>query len=207
MALTRHHFRRRLGNLLHRFNSPRANRAGRCRSHSSLPGFVPQIERLEPRQMLSATLWVNDNWVDQTHPGASTPSYGDTMTIPAGQTAPNLGSGTLTYGVNAFDTIQAGVNAVADSGTVYVLPGTYTESDISLNHAVTVAGPTTGVASVLPAVADSHEVNRDDWLGNGTHNAFVISSSNVSLSNLTIDGGTGVGYFGGVMTDWTTGQT
>jgi hypothetical protein len=168
------------------------------------------IEHLEVRQLLSVAplkTWVNDNWVDQTHPGAGTPTCGDTMTAPAGETAPNLGSGTLSYGVNAFNTIQGGVDAVAGGGTVYVLPGTYTESDISLDKAVTVTGPATGTATVVPAVADSHEVNRDDWFGSGTHNAFVIRSSDVALSNLTIDGGTSYNYFYGVETDWTNNQT
>ena len=98
------------------------------------------------------------------------------MTAPRARPSPNLGGGTLIYGQNAFSTIQAGVDAAASGGTVYVLPGTYTESDISLNQAVSVVGPAagTGVATVVPAVADSHELDRSDWFGSGTHNAFVI---------------------------------
>ena len=154
-------------------------------------------------------VWVAGNWVDQTNPGASTPIAGDVLTAPAGETAPNLGGQTLVYGENAFSSIKAGVDAAAGGGTVYVLPGTYTESDISLDAAVSVIGPAagSGVATLVPAVADSHAVDRDDWFGGGTHNAFVIRASNVALSNLTIDGGADDNYFCGVETDWTTGST
>ena len=188
----------------------------RSRRQKPAPSRKPRalhVEPLEARQLLSAhplsAVYVSCNFVDQTNPGATTPSYGDAVTAPAGETAPNLGSGTLTYGVNAFSAIQAGVNNVASGGTVYLLPGTYTESDISLAQPVSVVGPapTEGTATLVPAIADSHEVDRSDWFGGGTHNAFVIRSSNVALSNLTIDGGAGYGYFCGVETDWTSGQT
>lgn len=172
-----------------------------------------RVEPLESRNLLSVVppnaVWVNDNWVDQTNPGLSPPALGDTVTAPAGETVPNLGGTTLIYGQNAFSAIQAGVNAAASGGNVYVLPGTYTESDIDLNAPVSVVGPAagSGAATVVPAVADSHQLDRSDDFGSGTHNAFVIASSDVSLSNLTIDGGAGYGYYGGVMTNWTTALT
>ncbi len=162
---------------------------------------------VETVSVAPGSVWVDDNWVDQTNPNATTPAVGDTVTAPAGETAPNLNSGTLTFGDNAFSTITDGVAGVVGGGTVYVLPGTYVESDISLDQPVSVVGPTTGTATVVPAVADGHEEDRDDWFGSGTHNAFVIRASDVALQNLTIDGGSGFGYFCGVETDWTTSET
>ena len=152
------------------------------------------LEPLERRELLSVappSVWISNNWTDQTNPGATTPAVGNVVAAPAGETVPGLGSGTLTYGQNAFSTIQSGVNNVASGGTAYVLPGTYTESDISLNQAVSIVGPvaSAGVADVVPAVADSHVADRNDWFGSGSHNAFVIRASDVSLSNLTINGG------------------
>ena len=41
-------------------------------------------------------VWVAGNWVDVTNPGGSL-TFGDTLTAPAGETAP--GATTLTYGV------------------------------------------------------------------------------------------------------------
>ena len=170
-------------------------------------GVIRPVPLPPPGSVFPVNTWVASNWVDQTNPGLSPPAPGDAVTAPAGETAPNLGRVPLVYGQNAFGTIDSAVAAVASSGTVYVLPGVYNESNVSLDQPVSIVGPDdgSGVATVVPAVADSHQLDRSDQFDSGTENAFVIRSSNVSLSNLTIDGGSGYGYFGGVMTDWTTG--
>ena len=52
-------------------------------------------------------VWVDDNWVDGGRPGGPLTS-GDTVAVPSGETVPGS-PGTLTYGINAFSTIQSGV--------------------------------------------------------------------------------------------------
>ena len=84
------------------------------------------------------TVWVSGNWVDDTNP-AGPLTAGDTVAAPTGETAPNLGSGTLIYGVNAFSTIQDGVTNVDTGGTVYVLPGTYVEN-VTISKPLTLSG-------------------------------------------------------------------
>ena len=72
------------------------------------------LETLEDRRLLAA-VWVDDDYTAET----------------------------LGWGVDGFATIQAGINAVASGGTVYVPAGTYTES-LTANKSVDIRGPNTG---------------------------------------------------------------
>src|SRR5205814_2362594 len=72
-------------------------------------------------------VWVNDDWRITNDIGPAGLSYGDTVAPPGGETAPNSTGIPLIFGVDAFDTIQTGINGDASGGTVYVLPGTFSE--------------------------------------------------------------------------------
>jgi hypothetical protein len=65
------------------------------------------LERLEERRLLSAPaqVWVDDNWAG----------------LSPGDTAQEPGGASHTYGVDAYSTIQDGVNFVNDGGIVVVL--------------------------------------------------------------------------------------
>jgi hypothetical protein len=75
MSVERKSLRRRLGRLLQRLNPLSGGRIRRFRSHglgfdalaerrgSRASTRSPRLEPLEARQLLSATLWVADNWV------------------------------------------------------------------------------------------------------------------------------------------------
>ena len=77
-----------------------------------------------------------------------------------------------------FSTIRAGIDAVAPGGTINVAAGEYPQTTkINITKAMTIIGPTTGVAKISN-------------LGGGTtadlNTVFNISTSNVTLENLTI---------------------
>src|SRR5258706_15421655 len=101
------------------------------------------FERLEDRRLLSGSIqlqtqpegvWVDDNWSfasggDVGDPGLSS---GDTV-----QESP--GGAMHTFGVDAFSTIQDGVNAVSSGGAVIVQNGSYTER-VAIAKSVTISG-------------------------------------------------------------------
>ncbi len=135
-------------------------------------------------------VWVNDNWVDAAHP--SNPQNGDIVTVPAGETAPNSAGATFIIGVDAFTTIQGGINAVVANGTVYVLAGTYTES-VVINKAISLLGAnnaadptnggTRGTESIIqPGVSGASPYS-------GTHTFLItLLSSNVTVEGFTLTG-------------------
>ena len=136
--------------------------------------------------------WVNDNWVDVTHPGGPL-AFGDVVAPPARETAPNSGGITLAYGFNAFASIQDGVNAVESGGTVYVLAGMYAENDV-VTKSVSILGPNAGLdgtsamrgaeAIVVPAVAD---IEPGDG-GSGDSNGTIIRVGDTSNFSNPITG-------------------
>ena len=92
-------------------------------------------------------------------------TYGTTS---ASVTFPNSGgSGPYQVGVNAFKTIQAGVDHVADLGTVYVAAGTYAETNLTIQTRLSLLGPNAGKAGndptrgaearVIPGVNDPYD--------------------------------------------------
>ncbi|MGA2439639.1 MAG: right-handed parallel beta-helix repeat-containing protein [Tepidisphaeraceae bacterium] len=112
------------------------------------------------------------------------------------------GFGQHTFGVNAFATIQEGVNAVAPNGTVEVDAGTYAEN-VDVIQSLTILGPNANIdpntgtrvaeAIVVPAVADietgdggAGDTNGTIFrLGDPTHPTNPIT---VTINGLTIDG-------------------
>src|SRR5207302_1574944 len=82
----------------------------------------------------------------------STATVTNTVYVNAAYTGSNFGDsegsngGTLlTFGVNAFATVQDGVNAIHSGGTVQVAAGTYAEN-VTINKALSLIGPNAGIA-------------------------------------------------------------
>ena len=71
-------------------------------------------------------VWVDDNWVGLA-PGAMV-----SVTVPS--------AGNHYIGYDAFATVQGGIDAVANPGTEYVLPGTYQER-LQISKSVNIRGP------------------------------------------------------------------
>ena len=144
-------------------------------------------------------VWVNDDWA-----GAVL------------GTDPDLGDGlAVIYGVDAFDVIQDGVNAVAVGGTVNILASTdntHLASDVIVGYAQTIQGSNidgtpaaAGDVIVAPALVDAMA---GTLFAAGSHNGFVIASGDVTVQNLTVDGtandgalGAGPHYRGGIVVD------
>jgi hypothetical protein len=99
-------------------------------------------------------------------------------------TFPNSGgSGTYYIGYNAFNTIQAGVNAVAAGGTVHVAAGTFVEQvEITKDITVQGAGPTTIIQSpaTLPLSYTTSAQNKPV--------VYVHDTANAVVENLVVDG-------------------
>ena len=100
-------------------------------------------------------------------------------------TCPNEGK---LWGVTAFDNIFAGVQAVANNGTVRVRAGTYYEN-ITVTKSITLAGA--GAATTVITVPSASNA------------AIEMLASNVTISDFTIESA-GAGY-GIINHDWTTG--
>ncbi len=193
------------------------------------PSFPrPALEELERRTLLTvASTFVDDNWnlaVDTAPFGVL--NVGDVVN----NTNDTVNPGTIvkTYGVDGFGTVTTGsatgsvsgsakiADAVANTsagGTVNLLQGTYQESDILLNKALTVQGigATNNDVRIVPSVADGHAVNTA-LFDPGSHNALEVRSSNVTVKDLTVDGDGGVGgtgsrnFRGGVATNYNIGS-
>ena len=121
------------------------------------------------QQSAPSTVYVDDNW-------AYTPLGAD----------PD-GSGPATaMGVDAFASIQEGINAVAAGGNVDVLPGTYVENLI-IDKSLSLVGPNAGKdgtdthrgdeAVILPAVNDPE-----------FGDLIEVRASNVTIEGLLLDG-------------------
>ena len=132
------------------------------------------------------TVWVSGNWVDDTNP-AGPLTAGDTVAAPTGETAPNLGSGTLIYGVNAFSTIQDGVTNVDTGGTVYVLPGTYVEN-VTISKPLTLSGAGQTGSSATTIIPSFAGAVGGSTFAAGCSNLILVQSSNVTIEDLLLDG-------------------
>jgi hypothetical protein len=158
----------------------RANKSSKGTVRRRQPWGRLLVENLEVRltpTTVADAVWVNDNWVDTANQG--NPQFGDTVTAPFPETAPN--ATTLIYGVNAFSTIQAGVNADDAGGTVYVLPGTYVEN-VNVDKSVTLVGAGQGASFVVPAISS---ITSDPTTGSAI---ISVQSSGVHITGFTLDG-------------------
>ncbi len=172
-------------------------RTTRTAPHSSRGrGNRLHLEPLEDRRLLAAVTYVNDNWVNLDGP---TLEEGD-------QVRSTLDSGDLVnaeYGFNAFGTV-AGLSLaqfatihsaiqhtdIADPpGTVWLLPGTYRESDIVIDRPVNLVGRMVSgarTAVIVPEVTSSQSTAAN--FATGTRSGIIIYAPNVTIKDLEIDG-------------------
>lgn len=147
----------------------------------------PVFENLERRQMLSTTLYVNDNWVVSNDPDLNGLSVGDTVEDSAG-TDNNLVSG-LTFGTNAFDNVADALAAAVNGDTVHLAAGSYSVQ-ATINKEITLAGDNVGIAGTGSRLANESILN-------ASNGALVVSSNNVTIDGLTVrdastNGGRGI---------------
>lgn len=81
--------------------------------------------------------------------------------------------------------IQEGVNRVDANGTVNVLDGTYIESNITIDKAVTIDGESEAGVLLAPAAEDDQDSSR---FGGTFQQGFLIQSSDVTIQDLSLDG-------------------
>jgi nitrous oxidase accessory protein NosD len=126
------------------------------------------------------TAFVDDDWIGLT--------LGAQVTFP-GDPNPHF------IGIDAFDTIQKGINAVTAGGTVKVAAGTYNiTAKINVNKAVTIRGPQAGV-DPRPAQSTSRtpgSANEAIIDGGGSLAILVdILADDVTLDGLEARNGSG----------------
>lgn len=108
-----------------------------------------------------------------------------TLVAPIVQVDDDFTPSTPGWGEYAFATIQAGVNGTVSGGTVEIADGTYTESNIALNKPITIEGADRATVILAPAAEDDNLAGR--WNGVFQH-GFIVTTNDVSIRNLTIDG-------------------
>ncbi|MEX0677613.1 MAG: hypothetical protein WD063_11095 [Pirellulales bacterium] len=172
--------------------------------------FRPNLELLEDRKLLVATVYYNDDWVNDTVPGVD-PVAGNFVshaTDFGGATSSGVEYGFEAYGKRAggsgsLPNIQNALDAVStdDNATVLVGTGTHVQSDIVIQRPISLVGEDTiGVSNtvIIPQLASA---NTDGNFPSGTHSGIIIqmSSANlvfsgsdgVTISDLTLNGGLG----------------
>ena len=102
-------------------------------------------------------------------------------------------TGTLGLATNPYLTITAAINAAVDTDTIHILPGTYTESNILVSHAITIEGSSETGVILAPGIVDGH---LDNAYGAPVSNGFLINASGVTIQCLTIDGNANTGLSG-----------
>ncbi len=85
-----------------------------------------------------------------------------------------------TIGIDAFATVQGGVDAVASSGTVYAAAGSYTEQ-VEIAKNATLSGAGTGTVIVSPNVLTKF------W-GTNKPVIYIHDAGNVIVKDLVVDG-------------------
>jgi hypothetical protein len=135
--------------------------ADRAASTTSLPGSTAPLPA-EKDGYRAVDVWVDD---DYTSAGS------------------NDGH---TWGVDAFDTVQAGITAVDAMGTVHVAAGSYVEN-LTIDRALALEGAGFATTVIRPALS----APGDDGGGSmppGTSHLIVVSASDVVISGFTLDG-------------------
>ncbi len=98
------------------------------------------------------------------------------------------GTHNVTFGIDAFPTIQQGVDFVADNGTVYVEAGTYAENVDVTTPGVQILGPNDGIAGSSNSRVTEAIVEPGPNSSFDTSSIFDVEADNVTISGLTIEG-------------------
>ncbi|MBS0206523.1 MAG: hypothetical protein JSS49_26845, partial [Planctomycetes bacterium] len=112
------------------------------------------------------TVYVDDSWAGATV---------GTLIVDANSWA--AGNQYAIYGTTGFSSIQEGIDAVAEGGTVDVAAGTYAEA-VTIDKSLTLEGESTDAADVLIDYAGGNVVT------------IASTASDVSILNLTAENGT-----------------
>ncbi|MCB2156873.1 right-handed parallel beta-helix repeat-containing protein [bacterium] len=96
----------------------------------------------------------------------------------------------LVYGVNAFNSITAGVVAVNSGGTVYVLNGTYQEENIAVTKPMTIVGYDESTSGCLGLSGQAGAIVEPATSIPGGKTLFNVASSDVTIRDLTLEGDT-----------------
>ncbi len=132
------------------------------------------LEALEDRRVFAAQVYVNDTWLETTNGGGTSGVVDNGDTVMSDTGAGDAAIAGLTFGTNAFSSINAAIAAVDVGGIVTVLTGTYNE-DVLVNKTLTLegAGPTMGGSTISGPLG-------------GGGSTVSIAASNVIVSGFTI---------------------
>jgi uncharacterized repeat protein (TIGR01451 family) len=174
--------------------SPAGRQAAPTKSRRRLR-FLGRFESLEDRRLL-ATLYVDNpgDFVITTDTAPGGLSNGDTVTFNPGAGSQHGGAvAGLTFGTNAFGTIQGAVNAATAGDTVRVGPGTFVEG-VNVNKQLSVLGNQVGVDAQAGRVGAAETIVTG--AGNNGVSPFQFTASDVELNGFTIEGATSANTFG-----------
>ena len=148
-------------------------------------------EALEPRVLLTASATYVNDWTFAD----VTMDQGTIGVLDAGdQVTTNEGDGaTATYGIDAFNTIQQGINNVSPSGQVYVFPAAADYStedvDINVNNATLFLEGNVGIKSLQDSgtgtsvnILDGHALTITDTGNRSFDGSFVSGTSNATIN-------------------------
>jgi hypothetical protein len=189
------------------FRRPDRNRKTRNPKRASFPwsknslagSFSPErrralfIEPLEERRVLSVTLYVANSYFDVTSgTTTSTPAIGDTVNwLPTGQFAE---VDNLTFGTNAFTSVQAAVNAATSGSTVNIAAGTYSDAVTVGVNSLTLRGAQFGIDANNASRGASESIM--DTTTNSGETQFTIGANDVTVDGFTIQNETNTNHFG-----------
>ncbi|OYV84946.1 MAG: hypothetical protein B7Z73_14495, partial [Planctomycetia bacterium 21-64-5] len=185
-----------------RKNSRRQKKQRSLRTNLHAPDALNRLsilryERLEDRTLLSITqtFYVANPaaFTDTGNPGnQGNPHNGDTVTWNGGGqfTSPVAG---LTYGTNAFGSIQAAVTAASSGDTIDVAPGTYSEQVIVGIGNLTLDGAQFGVNATGAGRGTNESVL--DASGISGKTPLTINANDVIVNGFTVENQTNVNIY------------
>jgi SdrD B-like domain/Right handed beta helix region/Carboxypeptidase regulatory-like domain/FG-GAP-like repeat/Prealbumin-like fold domain len=151
------------------------------------PSARLQLERLESR-ITPSTRFVDNpgDFIITTDQGTlGVLDSGDTVTWNPGAGSQHGGPvAGLTFGTDAFDTIQGAVNAAAAGDTIRVAGGTFSEL-VSVNKSVTLFGNQVG-NDARTRVGTPETIVNGAINGSNRTTAFYITASNVTIDGFTV---------------------